>query len=439
MSHAAVRLGEQPIVGQPGSPDDPEDRAMTPAPTDRHPARAIRALGALVAVVLGVTLGPTGPAAAAGRTPSLSISLSSTQIRNGEQIWIGARTYYGGRRVDLGKVAVQQRKAGSSTWTTVTWGSTNANGYFAKRLRPSGEHYYRLKFPGSGAYAARASASVRIDMTSGDRTNAARAKMIGSSRLGAATSGYTYLTAAQRKATRLSGVTRAYYRHFGKGLLVTVDRGQLRTWLVSGDILDAYKARGGPKGSLGLPLADPKCGLAEGGCVQKFSKGTVYDSSSRSKAVVTGNTGRQGELTAVARSQVGYKVNQSDGVNRSKYNAWMGNDRAWCSFLLSWVSRASGNGGTIPKISTFASFERYMRTHFSTGHTPRVGAVAFINTYGDPSKPTHTAYVIGYSSTQVRIIHGNTTNQGRFPDGYRGVAESVYPRSRMLYYAYPKY
>ena len=57
---------------------------------------------------------------------------------------------------------------------------------------------------------------------------------------------------------------------------------------VSGDILDSWQGLGGEMGPLGYPTAERSCGLTNGGCMQSFSGGVVYSASGTGAYAVSG-------------------------------------------------------------------------------------------------------------------------------------------------------
>lgn len=58
-----------------------------------------------------------------------------------------------------------------------------------------------------------------------------------------------------------------------------------------GPLQDAWAARGWEASDLGYPVADRRCGLAAGGCLQTFQAGTLYSSSIGAFAVRSGAVG----------------------------------------------------------------------------------------------------------------------------------------------------
>lgn len=407
--------------------------ALLGAPAAAHAAPGAARPDVRLAAVSPTAIEAAVPRAAA-RT-SVSLRLSQKKIRKAERIWFAGRVSgpsAGGR-----KVVLERRKVGTKTWKAYTSTRTKSSGRFSGTVRPSAQFHYRVRVVANGTTVRSKTQTVRF--TKGTRTIASRAKTIASSRLGKARTGTTSLTAKQRAATKAKSVTKVRHKRYSKGILVEVTKkGTTRTWFVTGKISRAYLAAGGPTGRYGVPIADAKCGLLESGCVQRFTRGTLYSSSAKKKAVGTTTTGRRGEVIATARSQVGYTYKYKDsGSQSTKFNRWMGTTRAWCSFFLSWSSSASGNGGTIPKINKFSAFKSHVNRTMPTGSTPKVGALVFFNTYGPSGVATHVGLVVDVKRSTIRVVDGNTV--GNLPASTRGILERDWPRSRALYYAYPSY
>lgn len=398
----------------------------------------------------GATGGAAAPSAVETAVPSaregvaraaagvrLTIRATHAQVRRGERIWIVGKVK--GSTTPRGRtVKIQRRKVGTSAWKTYTTDRTSSTGRYSVSIRPTGVYDYRAHLPASSGERAATSAARRVSFDSGKRTLAARAASLGSN-LGAPTGRVRTLSAAQRRATKIAGARSIAYRPYRKGLLVKVTTaGSTSTWVVTGKIRKAYERAGGPTGRYGVPVIDAKCGLLENGCVQRFSRGTLYSSSYRAAATGTAVRGNKGEVIAAARSQVGYRYRFTDSTRqRTRFNVWMGNRNAWCSFLQSWASSASGNGATIPKSRSFKTFVADVRRTMPTGSKPRVGALVFFNTYAPAGRITHTGLVVAVGKDTIRVVDGNTN--GNLPAKTRGVLERSWPQSRALMYAYPDY
>jgi len=376
-------------------------------------------LSAVFALAFGlVAWGPAGPADAASRT-AVSFSASQTALRKGEMTWLGGSVTVGAHPAAKTKV-VLERRTGTGAWKKLATVTTSAKGTFSLRQRPAAAYSYRARV----GTAVSSSSSVRF--SSAARTLTQRATIL-RSRIGA-------LTGAVATA-KVAGTTAVRYRSTTKGLLVEVTKGSsVRTWLVYGDILTAYRKAGGPKGRLGAPLADPKCGLLESGCVQRFTGGAVYDNA-HTKGTVAYGSGRVQEIIAAERSQLGYGIHT---LNKSKYNTWAHSPYAWCSLFQSWAAAASGNAAYLPQSTKFSRFVAATKAHLRTGSKPRVGALVFFDTDADGrTAPTHVGLVIAVHAKTITTIEANTSN----PAG--GTARGVYLKERVrswpLFYAYPKY
>lgn len=376
----------------------------------------------LISAVLAATgLGAAAVPAQAAGTPVASLKVSATHLKHGEMVWFTGRVTSAGKAAPGRKLVLQRHKG--SSWTNVATSTSSSTGSFSVRQRPASASAYRVKVVSSG----KVSTVRRVTFTSGARSLGSRAAIL-SSRLGASTG-----STASAKVAAFSSVR---YRSYAHGMLVQVVRpsGSTRTWLVYGDILATYRKAGGPKGALGAPLADPRCELVEGGCVQRFTGGAIYDNA-HTRGFVAKGTGRKVEVIAAARSQVGYRQKT---FNSSKFNTWVGRKGAWCSVFQSWAAAASGNSSVIPQHARWADFLADVRAHEKIGTTPKVGALVFYDTILDgQTRATHVGLVVKVSKTTITAIEGNTSTPG--DSNGRGVYQKVRPRSIPLYYAYPRY
>lgn len=378
----------------------------------------------VVASALATVLAATGiglvaaPAQAAGTAVVLNVSQS--RIKYGEMVWFTGKVTVNGK--GAARSLSLERRSGSR-WVKVAAPHASSAGSFSVRQRPAKEYTYRVRAVASGV----ASRTRTVTFTSGRRTLDSRAAALGS-RLGAATSAVRSATVTGKKSVR--------YRSFRTGMLVQVvnPSGSMRTWFVYGDVLKAYRAAGGPAGKLGVPVADPKCGLLESGCVQRFTGGSIYDNKNTKPAVFYG-TGRKTEVLAAARSQVNYL---QTSFNRSKYNRWAGRVGAWCSVFQSWAAAASGNARAIPQHDRWSTFLADVKRHEKTGRTPKVGALVFFDTISDGrTAATHVGIVVKVKKSSIVTIEGNTSTPGSAAT--RGVYQKERPRSYALFYAYPAY
>lgn len=379
------------------------------------------------------TLAPAARAASA-----VSLAVSHAKVRKNEAVWVAGKVKVGGSAAAKRKVSIQVRKP-SGTWVSVGEARTRADGRFSTSLRVTRSVEVRARVGKTSTAAAAVSAARNVATSTGSRTLADRKASL-AARAGAFKGKTAKLSKKQRTATRLSGLTSVRYRSVTKGMLVeTTTRPQgtatVRTWLVSGKILKAYRAADGPKGRYGVPVGDARCGLSGGGCVQRFSRGVLYSSASKSKATGTSTRGARGEVFAAARSQLGYsKRAPNTDVQSTKFNRWMGSSRPWCSFFVSWSFAASGHRSSVPQEKSFAKFRAEARRTMKIGKTPKVGALAFLDTR-PPAGDNHVAIVVGRSGKNVTIVEGNMGAGW----GKRGVITRTIPARSAAFYAYPTY
>lgn len=373
--------------------------------------------------------------AAAPTKVALTIGVSHDVVRKNEAAWVTGKVAAEGTPLRDRKVTVQVRPGDGKAWTSVASARTKANGRYSVPLRVPGSVQVRAKVAATGSTAAARSKVREIATTGSARTLSARKASLGP-RAGAWTSATKRLTKKQSSATRLKGVTTVRYRAVAKGMLVeTRTKKTTRTWRVAGKILTAYRAADGPKGRYGVPVGDARCGLMSGGCVQRFSRGVLYSSSAKKKAAGTSVRGARGEVIAAATSQLGYaKRTPNSQVQHTKFNRWMGSTRPWCSIFVSWSFAASGHRSTVPQSTSYAKFRKEVRRTMPTGRTPKVGALAFIDTR-PPADDNHVAIVIARTGKNIRIIEGNMGAGW----GKRGVVTRTMPASSVIFYAYPSY
>lgn len=402
--------------------------AVHPEPMDPHQLLR-RVLSAALAIIL-MLAGGANPASAAPRDTTTTLSLSHTSLFKGEMTWLkGKVTTRSGKGVKGVKVRLERRVDGGR-WRKVATLKTRKNGTFSQRQRPAKEYTYRARVLGSSKVAASSSSTRAVHFVKGtDRGLGKRAKLLRS-----------VLGKGKRavRTIKVKGTDRVRFREYAKGMLVEVKKnGERRTWLVYGDIYRAYRKAGGPKGKLGVPTGDPRCGLPEAGCIQRFTKAAIYDNKSTKGVVQTGK-GRRAEILAVARSQVGYSPSRK---NATKYNKWVGSvGQAWCSSFLSWVSYAAGTGKTIPKHKRLTGLLKDIRENkvMKTGSKPKKGALVFFDTFDDGVvEATHVGIVVKVKSSTIVTVEANTSNPKN--SSQRGVYQKERQRSRALFYAYPEY
>ena len=393
------------------------------------PHRALRhALAAALAAVLTLS-GTAAPADAAPRKTTTTLKVSHTSIRKGEMVWLKGKVKTRSGKAVKGVKVRLERKAPGGSWKRFATLKTRKDGSFSQRQQPAKSYTYRARTVKTSKYAYSRSPNRAVKHQSSDRKLGPRAKELRST-----------LGKGKHRVRTISvkGTERVRYRSYKKGMLVEVKKPdkKYRTWLVYGDIYRAYVKAGGPKGKLGVPIADPKCGLMEAGCVQRFSKGAIYDNKN-TKGVVAKTKGRKAQVLAVALSQAGYTQTRK---NDTKYNRWVGSvGQAWCSSFLSWVSRAAGSKA-IPKHKRLKGLLKDIRQNkvMKTGSKPKVGALVFFDTFDDGVvEATHVGIVTKVKSNTILTVEANTSNPKN--SAQRGVYKKERQRSRALFYAYPEY
>jgi len=421
----------------------------------RHTTR----LAALIIAMLSMVVTPTTSATAAPGTQVRLAAAPGTQVRlaaaSGTQVRLAA-DWHEFRHMEAvrltGSVRSDGRTVGAGTTVgiyrhdlktgnsgRVTTVKTSARGKFALWMRPSNDTVYTARV------GAARSDKVRVNRSVGERTLADRERTLGS-RIGAARSSAKSLTNSARKGLGIASIDTVRYRSHAKGLLVEVTSGpKVRTWLVTGKIRKAYDAAKGPRGKYGVPLGDARCGLMEGGCIQRFSNGALYQNDSKSKAY--GQTGRTRatEVVAAARSQVGYA---EPSFRKSKYNAWTKSTGSpWCSAFQSWVVAASGRPGLLPKRARLWQLVRDIKKDkdvviFKPGanRKPKLGTLAFYDyRYGGSGKdPSHVGLILRVKKNSLVTLEGNTSRSGSFGNK-RGVYIRERPKARVVFYANPDY
>ncbi|WP_285108242.1 CHAP domain-containing protein [Promicromonospora sp. MEB111] len=383
--------------------------------------------GAARAAAPGTTVDAVATAA---RSSALTGAVTERRLRKGETFWMFGRLTVSGSPARGRAVVVQKKRMDESGWRTVGTDTTNRSGRYSVRVRAGAVYEYRAIYRGSSSARSSWTARIGVGFTTADRTMTSRERQMGAA-IGRPTSGH-------RQVTR-TVVSRSYE----KGILVKVTRsGRDRTWWVHGGILGEYRHLGGATGRMGAPVMDPLCGLARGGCVQRFEGGVLYSNGDGAEAA-TGLKGALGEVVAAARSQVGYRV-RYDGDNGSrydwysKYNVWARTNAPWCGLFQSWIFKASGHAGLVPQSTTWGAYKDSVRRKLPTGSTPRVGALAFVS-YIASGAASHTMFVVQVDGSRIKVIDGNTGGGGALPSGVRGVVEHWVPESQVLYYAYPRY
>lgn len=382
---------------------------------------------AIVSLDLAFVAAPV-PAQAAPPKVTVSLRVSHSSLAKGEMVWIRGkvRSASSGKPVKGAKVRIEQRT--SDGWQRLATRKSKANGKYTFRFRPEAAGTIRARVVKSAKARKATSPQRSVRFTTADRSLEQRSSALGK-RTGKAK--------GKVRSAKVTKKTTATWRNYSKMMLVEVAKPKkTRTWLVYGDIRTAYRKAGGPKGRLGVPLADPKCGLRETGCVQRFSGGAVYDNKNTKKATVVYGKGRRTEVLAAALSQNGYA-----GTSRSsKFNTWINSTgQPWCSAFISWAGEAAGSDA-IPKHARLYQLMRDLQANaperFST--KPKRGALVFFDNDDDGVRePTHIGIVLRVRKNSIVTVEGNTSNPATRSG--RGVYKKVRSKSHPIYYWHPKY
>lgn len=381
-----------------------------------------RVLALLVTVALAFVVVPPAQAA----TSSLSISADRTP-RKGESVWFSGTWKVNGTGKSGKSITLQYRKKGASSWQTAGSTVSASKGAWSYRFQPDADYQYRALSKSWGSTPGAFSAYINLTFSWSPRDISRRVEVLG----------WRAGTSKGTKTVSVPGTTKVRYNSRSTMLLVEVtQKTKVRTWTVEGQIRDAYVSRGSATGELGVPIGDAKCRLLDSGCLQRFSKGVVYDNAFKSPVVVLGTDHDWLEVLAVAKSQVGYAAPSN---NISRYNDWVGTKYAWCSIFLSWVGAASDHRSAIGTYGRFTDFHAWATSRYGKKSSPRVGAIAFFDTHTTDGRyaATHSGLVYGVSGSTIYVIEGNTTNPAT--GGGRGVYYKVRSASQPMYYVYPSY
>jgi uncharacterized protein (TIGR02594 family) len=359
------------------------------------------ALAAAVGLALSGAPGAAAQAASATDAAAVTFKAAANPVARGELLRLSGVVKAADRGLADETVRIQRRHG--SDWSTVATAETSTKGVFS--------HWISIERP--GVYRAVTDSSLRgrspalhIRTTVAHRTLEQRAEELARA-FGSLRGAQHSLTKRERAASKARRATSIIYRKLGSGLLVQVaTASRTRTWLVKGAILKAYLKRGGPTGELGVPIQDPRCALPDGGCLQTFTRGTLY--SRPGKTASTSAKGAPGDMIAVARTQVGFRQKGQRAGPRviTKYQIWAGSGEAWCSIFLAWVANRAGHPDAVKKHTHFSIYRSWARSSLKRLKHPRVGAIMVL----DGSAPlSHAAMVskVHASGKKITVIDGN--------------------------------
>ncbi|NLF03795.1 MAG: hypothetical protein GX593_02120 [Actinomycetales bacterium] len=398
----------------------------------------VAAFAALTMILAPVPVASQTAAAAEGIEIDLDVSWH--EFRHREAVRLTGKVTKNGKAVKRTTVKLYREDLKNGKSGRVATARTTSSGRFAIWLSPSNDTLY------SARVGSARSDEIRVDRTVGERTLDDRERTLGS-RIGAEKSKVKRLSKSSRRGLGISSIDTIRYREHTRGLLVEVTQGaRVRTWLVTGKIRTAYEKAGGPRGKYGVPLGDARCGLMEGGCLQRFSGGALYSKKSKSRAYGQTGNSRVSMVVAVARSQVGYA---EPSFRNSKYNRWTDSvNSPWCSAFQSWVVAAAGRSDLLPKRARLWQLVRDIKkdddvTIFkpsSRKHKPKLGTLAFYDYRygGDGKDPSHMGLILKVKKNTLVTLEGNTSKAGGFGNK-RGVYIRERPKSRVVFYANPDY
>lgn len=369
---------------------------------------------------------------------AVTVKHTTGSVRTGESIRLVAQARaQGGSVVSKGLLRVQFKPTGGS-WKSVIVSRTNTAGKYAVDWRPDRSGHVRVAVRPASGGSYIISPAITVSVSTANRNLTQRQNIL-KHNIGTKKGSLGRLSASQRRAANVKNLKSVAYQRYSKAMIVrnTVG-GASSAYVIRGKILSAYLNAGGPKGRYGVPLMDAQCGLLDNGCVQQFSRGTIYSSSTSKNATGVTATGKPGEVAAAATSQVGYtkKWSGSASVQHTKFNNWAGYTTHWCGHFVSWSAAASGNPHVTPVRKNFNTLHQHLLNKYAKKRTPKVGALAFIDTMG-AGRATHMGIVTAVGGGKVTVIEGNTV--GNLPKNTRGVLKRNRTPSSILYYVYPNY
>lgn len=378
----------------------------------------------LLVLLLAATGGalPVGPTPSAGAAPAPRIVLHANQgdARQGEAVLFRGRVLDGSRPLAGVRVVLQSRVPGRR-FRALERRRTGGKGRFTFARVPAGPRDFRVKFVGADRPDA-FSPTRTVARRGNGRTLEQRTDQV-RSHVGKRQSGPT--------TTTRHGISVRHATH-ARGTLATVGPD---TWVVRGRIGARYADLRGVAGRLGAPLDDQLCQQVGAVCVQRFQKGAiVHDPQAPTKVTHAFGDPDRAAYRAVALAYVGYR---EPAVRESKFNDWIGNNRAWCGFFNAWVSRASANGDAYPKAQTFGDQIAIIRARGGQLKRPRPGAFMMIDRT-NKGRPTHAGIIIKVRRNgDVVTIDGNAPLPGGPRQGRRHVVRRSQDTSQAVMYWRP--
>jgi len=157
-------------------------------------------------------------------------------------------------------------------------------------------------------------------------------------------------------------------------------------------------------------------------------------------------TDQVARIVQVAEGEVGTKETKSGGhwVNNSKYNRWFGRIPGydqdgygwpWCAAFVAWCAHEAGVASLYPKSASCSTDVSWFKEKGRFSEYPAIGAQIFFG----PGGGSHTGLVVGYDSTYVYTVEGNTNSTGS------AEGDGVYRKTRVrrddyvFGYGYPEF
>lgn len=173
----------------------------------------------------------------------------------------------------------------------------------------------------------------------------------------------------------------------------------LQGWRVYGFV------RSGGITAHGVPTST-HCGLPGRGCLTHYTHGTIYTAP---KGVVGATTtgGTRGELIAVETSQIGYhSMHAYYGLYNTKYNVFVHEGGAWCSYLHSWSAYYAGLPKVAPRLAPYQKFRAHLQRTGTRLGRPKVGAFALLS-YDNAYSHCGLIIAVSKDKSSFEILEGN--------------------------------
>lgn len=155
----------------------------------------------------------------------------------------------------------------------------------------------------------------------------------------------------------------------------------------------------------------------------------------------TSTKNQASKIASIAKNEIGTK---ESGSNNIKYNTWFygrkvsGSSYPWCAVFISWCGNQAGiSTGILPHYTSasqykehYADLGRYYK--YSSGYTPKVGDLVFIDWGGRHGSIDHVGIVVESKNGYIVTVEGNYSDK---------VSTNKYSLTsgKIVGYASPKY